>query len=378
MTVYLDHNATTPVRPGVTEAMAEAVAVGGNPSSVHAAGRRARRMVEDAREAVAALARARPEDLVFTSGGTEANQLALGGFPGRPTAVSAVEHDSVRNARADADILPVDRDGLLELDALDAWLAAVGGPGLVSVMAANNETGVLQPIGAVAERVHGAGGLLHCDAVQAVGRQLDQVPEMDWGVADIVSISAHKIGGPAGVGALVLRDRAAGLIAQQRGGGQERGRRGGTENLSGIVGFGVAAKAARQDPGWCETVRWLRDGLETRIASAWGDDVSVIGAGAPRLANTSCVAVPGLAADTQVMALDLAGVAVSAGSACSSGKVKTSHVLQAMGCTPAVAGSAIRISLGWNSKVADIDAFFAAWDALLQRRLGRQSAEQAA
>lgn len=376
MTFYLDHNATTPARPGVTEAVAEALAVGGNPSSVHAAGRRARRMVEDARESVAALAAARPEDVVFTSGGTEASQLALGGFPDRRVAVSAVEHDAVRNARADADILPVDRDGRVDLGALDGWLASVEGPALVSVMAANNETGVLQPVGAVADRVHAAAGLLHCDAVQAVGKLNDPPAEFDWRAADMVSVSAHKIGGPAGVGALVLRHRAAALIAAQRGGGQERGRRGGTENLPGIVGFGVAAMAAREDDDWLETVLRLRDGLEARLASTWGDAVSVIGASVPRLANTSCFAVPGLAADTQVMALDLAGVAVSAGSACSSGKVKASHVLRGMGYGPELAGSAIRVSLGWNSEPADIDAFLAAWDALLRRR-GRP-ADQAA
>lgn len=367
---YLDHNATTPARPGVADAMAAAVRRGGNPSSVHHAGRVARRAVEAAREAVACLVDARPDEVVFTSGGTESNQLALSGFPEHRVAVTAVEHGAVLAARPDATRLPVTGDGRLDLPALDRWLAASDRPALVSVMAANNETGVLQPVDEVVARVRAAGGLVHCDAVQAVGKLTDRDPAPAWSGPDLISLSGHKLGGPAGIGALIVRDRAARLAARQPGGGQERGRRGGTENAPGITGFGVAASVIADDGagggGWIDRVRGLRDDLETRILAAWPDAV-IPGRAAPRLAGTLCVAVPGMASDTQVMALDLAGVAVSAGAACSSGKVAASHVLQAMGCPAAVVDAAIRISFGWTSTAADSDRFFAAWDTLLRR-----------
>lgn len=364
--VYLDHNATTPVRPEAAAAVATALAVVGNPSSVHAAGRAARRLLEEAREAVAALAGAGADDVVFTGGGTEANNLALRGC-GRPDAiVSAVEHDSVAGAAADAAVAPVDAEGLVDLDRLAALLAGRGGRAVVSVMLANNETGVIQPVTDVAEIARRAGALVHCDAVQAAGKMpLDMAA---LGV-DMLSLSAHKIGGPQGVGALVLRGdlRIEPLL---RGGGQERRRRAGTENLPGAAGFGAAARLVAEQVKAPPPYGAWRDRLEAALKSV-EPDLKIFGAGAPRLSNTSCVAAPGLPSETQVMALDLAGIAVSAGAACSSGKVGPNRVLAAMGAGP-LAENAIRISFGWSSREDDVDRLVAAWMAMRRRMRGRR------
>jgi cysteine desulfurase len=357
--VYLDYNATAPVRPAVREAVAEALGVTGNASSVHGFGRAARRLIEDAREAVACLAAASPSDVVFTSGGTEANSLALGGAGRKRVLVSAVEHPSVLEALPDAERIPVDANGVVELEALDRLLARSAEPALVSVMAANNETGVLQPISEVVRIARAAGALVHCDAVQAAGR----LPLEMINGADMVSLSAHKIGGPQGVGALIVRGEIA---ASLRGGGQERRRRAGTENLPGIAGFGVSAAEACKEVEQSNGIARLRDGLEQRIMAA-APSVHVFGHTAERLTNTTCFALPGFAAETQVMALDLAGIAISAGSACSSGKVGASHVLLAMGVSEADARCAIRVSLGRESKPADVDRFVEAWTALAAR-----------
>lgn len=365
---YLDYNATAPCRPMAAQAAAAALGAAGNPSSIHAAGRAAHAILDRARCAVAALAGAEPAEVVFTSGATEADNLALRATGAKRVLVSAVEHDAVLAARPDREILPVDAAGHLDLEALDAALAAPaagsdappGSATLVSVMAVNNETGVIQPIAAVAERVRAAGARLHVDAVQAAGR-IDLRPI--WAAADYLSLSGHKMGGPPGVGALLVRDGAP-LQAEALGGGQERRRRAGTENLPGIAGFGAAA--AELVDGWpaeVARVAALRDRLEAearRIAPA----VRIAGAGAPRVGNTSCLALAGLAAEKQVIALDLAGVAVSAGAACSSGKVTRSHVLQAMGWSDAWAGAAIRVSLGWASGARDVDRFLAAYEKL--------------
>lgn len=357
-TSYLDWNATAPTWPEVAEAVREALISGGNPSSVHGKGRAARRAVERARSQIAKLAGTAPDRIVFTSGGTEANQLALKGVSARRVVVSAVEHDSVLAAIPEAEVLPVTAEGIVDLGRLQTMLAT-GGPALVSVMVANNETGVVQPIAAVADIVHRHQGLLHCDAVQALGKLSFAIRESG---ADLISLSAHKIGGPPGVGALVVG--AAPLKALQTGGGQERGLRAGTENVPGIVGFGVAAEVvAERFEDWVK-VAALRDEMECRIASI-APEATVFGQGIERLPNTSCIAMPGVASATQVMALDLAGVMVSAGSACSSGKVKASHVLTAMGASEA--GSAIRVSLGWTSSETDIDRLVAAWAALRAR-----------
>ncbi|WP_448189633.1 cysteine desulfurase family protein [Azospirillum sp. sgz301742] len=359
--VYLDYNASAPIKPGVKDAVAAALDLVGNPSSVHGNGRAVRRAVEEARAKVAALAGAAPTRVVFTAGGTEANNLALRGFPGRRVIVSAIEHDSVLAAAPDAVRLPVDPDGVADLAALERLLTE-GGPALVSLMLVNNETGVVQPVAEAARLAHARGALLHCDAVQAAGRLPLDVGALG---ADLLTLSAHKIGGPAGVGALAL---AEGVEPEPllRGGGQERRRRAGTENLLGIVGFGAAAALAVADLPAAGGFAALRDGLEASALAAM-PQARVMGAGAPRVGNVTCLALPGVPGETQVMALDLAGVAVSAGSACSSGKVKASHVLAAMGAGPALAGSAVRVSLGWGSTAGDVERFVAAWTAMARR-----------
>ena len=368
--VYLDYNATTPVRPEAAAAVAEALGLTGNASSVHRFGRRARRKLEDAREAVAALVGAPAERVVFTSGGTEANNLALTGTRRARCLVSAGEHDSVLNAAAGvepgvergAERIPLGRDGVVDLDALAVRLGEDPRPALVSVMLANNETGVIQPVARAAETAHRRGALVHCDAVQGAGK----IPvDMAALGVDLLSLSAHKLGGPQGVGALIVAE-GIDLAPLMRGGGQERRHRAGTENLPGIAGFGAAATCALAGLEPMAGLVALRDRLERRLR-AQAPEIKIYGAGAPRLSNTSCFGVPGLAAETQVIALDLAGVAVSAGAACSSGKVAPSHVLKAMGASEAEAGCAIRVSLGWDSGAAGIERFLEAWSALYSR-----------
>jgi cysteine desulfurase len=359
---YLDWNATAPVRPEVRAAMAETLAGSGNPSSVHRFGREAKRALEQARTRVAALVNAAPADIVFTSGGTEANHLALRGFPGRRVIVSAIEHDSVRGAAQDGIIVRARSDGTIALDALERALEAEPRPALVSLMVANNETGVVQPVAEAGRIAHAHGALLHCDAIQAAGKITVDAAALG---ADLLSLSAHKIGGPMGVGALVL---APGLELHplQTGGGQERGRRAGTENLPGIVGFGVAAAIAAETLAALRSIVALRDLAEARLL-AIAPDAHIHGAEAPRLSNTICITMPDVPAATQVMALDLSGVMVSAGAACSSGKVRRSHVLEAMGVPGETAGSAIRISLGWSTTGEDIDQLITAWGTLYAR-----------
>ncbi len=360
--VYMDYNATAPVRPEAATAVAEALSHVGNASSVHAFGRRARQRAEQARGQVAALVGADPARVVFTSGGTEANNLALRGAGRSAVLVSAGEHDSVLRAVPQAQLIPLQPDGRVDLVALEALLCQETVPALVSVMLANNETGVIQPMDQVVELARGAGALLHCDAVQAAGK----IPIDCAGLgADFMSLSAHKLGGPQGIGALVVAE-GRDIAPLMTGGGQERSRRAGTENLAGIAGFGAAAEAAAGGLESLQGLAALRDDLERRIFDL-APEATVFGAGATRLANTSCFAVPGLASETQVMALDLEGVAVSAGSACSSGKVHPSHVLMAMGAVETLAGSAIRVSLGWRSEPHDIEVFLAAWGRLYKR-----------
>ena len=362
--IYMDYNASVPIRPEAASAMNAALALGGNPSSVHAHGRRARRAIEDAREQVAAAIGAPAPTIVFTSGATEANGLALSGSGRARILVSAIEHDSVRGACATAEIIPVTPAGLVDLEALSRMLGSDARPALVSLMLANNETGVIQPVAEAAEIAHAHRAILHCDAVQAVGRIAVNVDNLG---VDLLSLSAHKLGGPAGVGALYRRGGVA-LAPQLRGGGQERGQRAGTENISGIAGFGIAAELADRELENAARLADLRDELERRMIAGHVRAV-LFGTKAPRLANTTCVALPGVSAETQVMALDLAGVSVSAGSACSSGKLKASAVLLAMGVAPELAGSAIRVSFGWRSEASDIDRFMTAWNGLSARSL---------
>jgi cysteine desulfurase len=381
--VYLDWNATTPLRRQAREAMTAAWDLAGNPSSVHAEGRQARRMVEEARAGIAAAVGALPRNVVFTSGGTEANVLALTPglrrAPGRPVErllVSAIEHPSVlaggRFPVKTVSKIEVTPSGLLDLDRLRAALAD-GPPALVSVMLANNETGAVQPIKEAADIVHAAGGLLHVDAIQAFGKLAFEIDGLD---ADLVTLSGHKIGGPKGVGAVVLAEGLSGLEPVLRGGGQERGHRAGTENVAGIAGFGAAATAAMADLGQ-ETPRLetLRNRLETGLRQA--SDAVVFAGNVGRLPNTTLFTVPGLKAETAVIGFDLAGVAVSSGSACSSGKVQPSHVLEAMGFGPELAQGAVRISLGWSTSDADIDRCLEAWRKLARTLLkgsGRNTA----
>lgn len=363
---YLDWNATAPLRPEAAAAVADALACWGNPSSVHRRGQAARRVVERAREHIAALlGDVDPSGVVFVSGGTEANNLALRGTNRERVLISAVEHDSIRRVLPAAETIPVDDDGVVSLAALDRLLTDDPQPALVSVMFANNETGVIQPVAEIAAIARRHGALFHCDAVQAAGKL---ILDADAVGADFVTLSAHKLGGPPGVGAL-LATGGLGLAPLLRGGGQERGLRAGTENLPGIAGFAAAAKAAAEQIAAYHRVRVLRDELEAEIAAA-APEAAVFGTGAPRLPNTSAIAMPGVTAETQVIALDLDGVMVSAGAACSSGKVGPSHVLAAMGVEPVLAASTIRVSLGWNSSEADIASFLQSWNALRRRRRG--------
>jgi cysteine desulfurase len=358
--VYLDYNASAPVKPAVVAAMAELLGRVGNPSSVHGFGRQARRAVEQAREQVAALVGAKPAQVIFTSSGTEANNLALRGFPERALLVSAIEHESVRRAAPDATVIPVGRDGVIDLARLASLLAEATRPALISVMLANNETGIVQPLADIVALARRHGALVHSDAVQAPGRLALDMAALG---VDLLTISGHKSGGPQGAAALIARSEPAPLLV---GGGQERGRRAGTENVAALAGFGIAAALAAAELAEAPSIARLRDALEAGVR-AESNQAVVIGAGQTRLPNTSCIALPGLKAETQVMALDLAGIAVSAGSACSSGKVTASHVLGAMGLPRSVAGSAIRVSLGWTTGDHDVERFVAAWRAMAAR-----------
>ena len=363
--VYMDYNATSPLVDSAKSAMVEAMDVVGNPSSVHAPGRRARSIVDRARRSVAALVGGDADRLIFTSGGTEANNLALTGLDVEMTYVSDVEHPSVLDVVPSARRLPVDENGVLNFWALDSALDETAGHFVVSVMMANNETGVIQPISEIARRVHDWGGLLHCDASQVAGRM---PMDMEALGCDLVTLSAHKFGGPKGVGALAIR-AGVNLVPLVKGGGQEKYRRAGTENLVGIAGMGAAAEYALDHPWVQKPIADKRDRLEAKLVKIASDAV-VHGANVPRLPNTTNIGVPGISGETQVMALDLAGVAVSSGSACSSGKVKTSHVLSAMGS--GLAENALRISIGPDTTNDDIDALIAAYGRMMERKRARK------
>ncbi len=357
MRQYLDANASEPIRPAARDAALAALSRAGNPASVHADGRAARRALEDARETLAERFGAHPGGVVFTSGATEANALALHALgAGRARIISAVEHDSLRAAAPDALVLPVDADGVADLAALGTMLAE-SGPALVCLMLANNETGVLQPVSEAASLCRFHGAILHVDAVQAAGRSPVDLAALG---AQSLALSSHKLGGPLGAGALLLgREAPAGPLPLIPGGGQERGWRGGTPALPAIAGFAAAARVAES----ADRLASWRDAIE-EVARDVG--AIVCGAGAPRLANTTCLALPGVRADAQVIALDLDGIAVSAGAACSSGKVAASHVLAAMGLGP-LAGQAIRVSLPWSASRADVDAFASAYSRMAAR-----------
>lgn len=375
--VYLDWNATTPLRDKARRAMVDALDLPGNASSVHAEGREARKWIEGARAAVANAVGAPARQVVFTSGGTEANALALAPGLKREGAaierlvVSAIEHASVlaggRFQQAAIASIGVTRDGIVDLGHLHELLRDRP-PALVSIMLANNETGAIQPIAEAAEIVHAAGGLLHVDAVQAFGK----IPfEMSGLGADLLTVSAHKIGGPKGVGALILAEGLAGPEPLLRGGGQELSRRAGTENVAGIAAFGAAATAAMASlASESDRLPALQKRLEDGLRLTPG--TIVFSSFAQRLPNTTLFTIPGLRAETAVIGFDLAGIAVSSGSACSSGKVQPSHVLEAMGFDRDIGQGAVRLSMGWSTRDADVDRCLEAWRSLSDRLLKGQ------
>jgi cysteine desulfurase len=376
--VYFDWNATAPLREEAREAMRAALALTGNASSVHAEGRAARRLVEQAREDVARLVGAESRNVTFTSNATEANVMALtpaievGGR--RETRdrlfVSAVEHPSVlsggRFGAGQVEELPVTSDGVVDLDALRLALSRAARP-LVSVMRANNESGVVQPISEIADIVHAAHGVLHVDAVQGPGRITCDIGALG---ADLMSISSHKLGGPQGAGALIRRGDVYIGDPLIKGGGQERGLRAGTENVAAIAGFGAATAAVRHSD--FQRLAPLRDRFEAGLKSSTAQAV-IFGENTVRLPNTSLFTVPGLKAETAIIAFDLNGVAVSSGSACSSGKVQASYVLAAMGVEPALARGAVRVSLGWSTTETEIDALLTAWNKVVSSLLNKHA-----
>jgi len=371
---YFDWNATAPLRAEARAAMLAALDSPGNASSVHGEGRSARQRLETARRQVAALVGAEAREVTFVSGATEANALALQPGIADRLFVSALEHPSVlsggRFVPEQVEILPVDGNGIVVLDGLARVLEKAERP-LVSVMLANNETGVIQPIAAIAAIVHAANGLLHVDAVQAAGRIAIDMRALG---ADLMSLSSHKLGGPQGAGALIVR---AGLSVAPmiRGGGQERGVRAGTENVAAIAGFGAAAEAASARLAVdASRMAALRDRLEAGLRAATPDAV-IFAAGVDRLPNTTLVALSGIKAETALIAFDLNGFALSSGSACSSGKVATSHVLAAMGVEPTLARAAIRISLGATTSESEVESLLIAWKKLVPTLLKNQPSQ---
>ena len=373
---YLDHNATAPLRPEAIEAVADAMRRDGNSLSVHEEGRRAHKIVEDAREALRALVNAPVNGVVFTSGGTESIHYALHGVM-RPhnikrIFISAIEHAAVpANAAttgAEIETIPATADGLIDLfwlqERLKGYDLERDGAFLVCAMFANNETGVLQPVRAIADVTHDAGGLLFCDAAQAAGK----VPvNFVMSGADMMSVTAHKFGGPVGVGALIAGPNLP-LDPVMRGGGHEQNRRAGTHNVPAIAGLGVASQLAAESLARASDIKALRDRMEKAAIEAggrvWGGDMD-------RLPGTLCLTAPGFSRETQMMTMDLAGIALSGGTACSSGKSKPSHVLVAMGADETEAATAIRVSLGWNSTDEDADAFIREWPKAYKRILER-------
>jgi len=374
MSIYLDHNATARVRPQAISAMLEVLENVGNPSSIHAAGRTARAIMEQARADIGTLIAAPESTVIFTSGGTEANAVALESAVAsgaRRLVISAIEHDSIQETSrvlgVEVEALPVTHEGVADLawlrERLARWDAEDGKP-FVALMLANNETGVIQPVADAAEIVRSANGWLHVDAIQAAGKIALDSRALG---ADTLSISAHKLGGPQGIGALTFGPRAT-LSRRQHGGGQERGRRGGTENLPGIAGFGAAAVQSLAGLEAYQTGAAWRDAVAERLKAAGG---VVMGEAAPRLPNTLCIATPGFTSDLQVMGLDLAKVMISAGAACSSGKVKASPVLTAMGQGD-LSACAIRVSGGWDTTESEWETFADVWlDAHSQHRQRR-------
>lgn len=360
--IYLDYNATCPIRAEVIASVTAAMGETGNASSIHSYGRAARKMVEDARSSVAALANVRPAQVIFNSGATEGNNTILSGYRDKTIYTLATEHPSVIEPAPFAKLIPVREDGLIDLPAFEAMLATET-PALVCVQLVNSETGVIQPMADIAALTKKSCSLLHCDAVQAAGRIALDFKSLG---CDYLTLSAHKFGGPQGIGALIFREGLQ-MPKYLRGGGQEKRQRAGTENVAAIAGFGTAAHLALQELTQYQThTKALQHSLE-RALRTLANDVIIIGENAPRVTNTTNVILPGITAETQVMAMDLDGIAVSSGSACSSGTFKPSHVLEAMGFGEASSKSALRFSTGWATTQAEIDASVAAYGRMLAR-----------
>ncbi len=365
--IYLDYNATALMKPDIIEEMTRVMTIGGNPSSVHALGRGAKEILEQSRQTIADVINCRPQKIIFTGGGTEANNLALRATGRNHIIIATTEHDSISGIRphfsGSIECLPVDSNGIVSTEDLKAALNNAPEKTLVSLMLANNETGVVQDIKLLADITHDAGALFHTDAIQALGKI--PVDFRKLGV-DMMSFSAHKLSGPQGVGALVALEKID-IQSIIFGGGQEIGRRSGTENLCGIAGFAKAAELVPENLKIMESLKIYRNRMEKEINNH-AEGVIIYGAGADRLPNTSTILMPGVSSETQVMAFDLDGICVSSGSACSSGKVKPSHVVSAMGASRDQALSTIRVSLGWNTSEQDVDAFIAAWIKLYNRK----------
>ena len=359
--IYLDYNATAPLRPEVIALVTEVMNEVGNSSSVHYFGQQARKYVETAREKVARLCEVTPEQVIFTSGATESNNTILHGFKDKRVLVSAIEHPAILQSAPHAEKIPVTSDGVIDREAYQALLEQSPAPALVSIMVANSETGVIQPIQELAKMAHEKGALFHTDAVQAAGR-IDIL--MEALEVDFMSLSAHKISGPQGVGAIISRAELE-VPKLIYGGGQEKNCRAGTHNTAGIAGMGLAADRAKEQLPHYQNIQKLRDYLEQEIHKL-SERAVIYSQSAPRIGNTTNVGVPDLSAQTQIMQLDLEGIAVSSGSACSSGSFKASHVLLAMGATEEEAKSALRISIGWGTTADDIDRFLDVWSKIIK------------
>ena len=364
---YLDYNATAPVLPAVLDAMREVEALPLNPSSVHALGRKAKQLVEESRRTIASAMGVWPDEVIFTASGTEANNMALHALADYQLICPAAEHSSVLNvvkAQGGA-VLPVQPNGLVDMAALEAELSQKGEKTLVSVMLANNETGVIQPVKEIAQLVHKHGALLHCDAVQALGKHAFDFNTIG---ADMMTIAAHKVGGPVGVGALLVRNDVH-VQPLLRGGGQEKGRRAGTENVKAILGFGTLMAHL---PDLSAHTVWREEVI--REIQAVSPASRIAGQGADCLSNTLNITMPGVSSETQLMNFDLAGICVSAGSACSSGRIEPSHVLLAMGYSADEANSALRLSMGWTTTQADVQKFITQWQSIYQRLCCKEAA----
>ena len=361
MAIYLDYNATAPMREKAFSTTCELLQKPHNASSIHGSGRAAKALLEKSRAKIADIIGCFPAELVFLGCGTEANNMVLRGVGNMPIAVCATEHSSVLKVANNAHLIPVNVHGIIDMQALEQWLQAVGEPALVAVMLANNETGVVQNVKEVTKLVHQYGGLVHCDAVQAFGKINVDCNMLQ---VDFLSLSAHKIGGGVGAGALFIADKRS-LAPLILGGGQEQGRRAGTENIAAISAFATAAEEA-MDMGWTKRLRGWLDIMEEQCQAMFAGEKIILGAGASRLPNTSCLRMPNIASQTQLIHFDMAGIEVSAGSACSSGRVTRSHVVQAM--LGAGAGDdVIRISGGWNTTEEEIKSFTMAWQRLARR-----------